>query len=43
MLKNYFKIAWRNLMKSKVFSLINILGPYHRYYCVHDDLPVYHE
>jgi len=26
MLKNYFKIAWRNLMKSKVYSFINILG-----------------
>lgn len=26
MLKNYFKIAWRNLIKSKVYSLINILG-----------------
>lgn len=26
MLKNYFKTAWRNLMKSKIFSLINILG-----------------
>src|SRR4051812_18972656 len=26
MIKNYLKIAWRNLMKSKVFSLINILG-----------------
>jgi predicted permease len=26
MLKNYFKIAWRNLLKSKVFSSINILG-----------------
>jgi ABC-type antimicrobial peptide transport system permease subunit len=26
MLKNYFKIAWRNLVKSKVYSLINILG-----------------
>ena len=26
MLKNYFKIAWRNLTKNKVFSLINILG-----------------
>ena len=26
MLKNYFKTAWRNLMKSKVFSFINILG-----------------
>lgn len=26
MIKNYFKIAWRNLMKSKVFSFINILG-----------------
>ena len=26
MFKNYFKTAWRNLMKSKVFSFINILG-----------------
>jgi putative ABC transport system permease protein len=26
MLKNYIKIAWRNLMKNKTFSLINILG-----------------
>ena len=26
MVKNYFKIAWRNLVKSKVYSLINILG-----------------
>ena len=26
MLKNYLKIAYRNLQKSKVFSLINILG-----------------
>src|SRR5215203_3823864 len=26
MIKNYLKIAWRNLMKNKVFSLINILG-----------------
>jgi putative ABC transport system permease protein len=26
MLKNYFKIAWRNMMKNKVFSFINILG-----------------
>ncbi len=26
MIKNYFKIAFRNLIKSKVFSLINILG-----------------
>ncbi|MCG2612914.1 ABC transporter permease [Terrimonas sp. NA20] len=26
MLKNYFKIAWRNLWKNKSFSLINILG-----------------
>ncbi len=26
MLKNYFKIAWRNLMKNKVFSSINIAG-----------------
>lgn len=26
MLLNYLKIAWRNLLKSKVFSLINIFG-----------------
>jgi putative ABC transport system permease protein len=26
MLKNYFKIAWRNLWKNKVFSAINIFG-----------------
>jgi ABC-type antimicrobial peptide transport system permease subunit len=26
MLKNYFKIAWRNLLKSKVYSAINIIG-----------------
>src|SRR5919109_4731377 len=26
MLKNYFKIAWRNLFKSKMSSFINISG-----------------
>jgi putative ABC transport system permease protein len=26
MLRNYFKIAWRNLAKNKTFSLINIIG-----------------
>ncbi|WP_240315241.1 ABC transporter permease [Mucilaginibacter pineti] len=26
MLQNYFKLAWRNLWKNKVFSLINIFG-----------------
>src|SRR6516225_6506201 len=26
MFKNYFKTAWRNLMKNKVFSFINIVG-----------------
>jgi len=26
MLKNYFKIAWRNLLKNKTFSAINISG-----------------
>jgi ABC-type antimicrobial peptide transport system permease subunit len=26
MIKNYFKIAWRNLIKSKTYSAINILG-----------------
>ncbi len=26
MFKNYFKTAWRNLMKNKVFSFINIAG-----------------
>lgn len=26
MLRNYFKISWRNLLKNKTFSLINIVG-----------------
>jgi putative ABC transport system permease protein len=26
MIKNYLKIAWRNLMKNKVFSFINVIG-----------------
>ena len=26
MIKNYFKIAWRNLMKNKTFSFINVFG-----------------
>src|ERR1700712_252405 len=26
MLRNYIKLAWRNLWKNKVFSLINIFG-----------------
>ncbi len=26
MIKNYFKIAWRNLIKNKAFSIINITG-----------------
>jgi ABC-type antimicrobial peptide transport system permease subunit len=26
MIKNYFKIAWRNLLRNKVFSVINITG-----------------
>lgn len=26
MLKNYLKVAWRNLVKNKVFSFINIIG-----------------
>lgn len=26
MIKNYFKIAWRNLTRNRVFSLINIVG-----------------
>ncbi len=26
MLKNYFKIAWRNILRNKVFSFINIAG-----------------
>ena len=26
MIKNYLKIAWRNLVKNKTFSFINIIG-----------------
>jgi putative ABC transport system permease protein len=26
MIKNYFKVAWRNLSRNKTFSLINVLG-----------------
>ena len=26
MIKNYFKIAWRNLWKNKIFSVVNIIG-----------------
>ena len=26
MIRNYFKIAWRNLFKNKVFSIINVIG-----------------
>ena len=26
MIKNYLKIAWRNLMKNRVFSFIDIFG-----------------
>jgi len=26
MIKNYFKIAWRNLLRNKIFSVINIVG-----------------
>src|SRR5437667_451716 len=26
MIKNYFKIAWRNLVNNKVYSALNILG-----------------
>lgn len=26
MIKNYFKIAWRNLVKDKQFTLLNMIG-----------------
>ena len=26
MIKNYFKITWRNLVKNKVYTIINVLG-----------------
>ena len=30
MIKNYFKIAWRNLINNKVDSTINIIGLVYR-------------
>ncbi len=26
MIKNYFKTAWRNIIKNKTYSVINVLG-----------------
>src|SRR6202012_672132 len=26
MIRNYFKIAWRGMMKNKLFSIVNIFG-----------------
>ena len=26
MLKNYFKVAWRNIFRNKGFSTVNLLG-----------------
>jgi len=26
MIKNYFKIAWRNMMGNKIYSVLNIVG-----------------
>ena len=26
MIKNYFKIAWRNIIKSRFYSSVNIIG-----------------
>jgi putative ABC transport system permease protein len=26
MIKNYFTIAWRNLRKNKIYSILNITG-----------------
>ena len=26
MIRNYFKIAWRSLLKDKQFTLLNVLG-----------------
>ena len=26
MIKNYLKVAWRNLIRNKIYSTINILG-----------------
>jgi len=26
MIKNYFKIAWRNIVKNRIYSMVNILG-----------------
>src|SRR5918993_2353936 len=44
MIKNYLKIAWRNLMKNKVFSFINIFGlSVGLTCCMFISLYIYHE
>jgi putative ABC transport system permease protein len=44
MVTNYLKIAWRNLMKNKVFSFINIFGlTVGLSCCILISLYIYHE
>ncbi|MDB5205599.1 MAG: antimicrobial peptide transporter permease [Flavisolibacter sp.] len=44
MIRNYLKIAWRNLMKNKVFSFINIFGlAVGLTCCILISLYIYHE
>ncbi|RYZ29391.1 MAG: ABC transporter permease [Chitinophagaceae bacterium] len=44
MIRNYLKIAWRNLMKNKVFSFINIFGlSVGLTCCILISLYIYHE
>jgi len=27
MIKNYLKITWRNLLKNRIYSALNLIGP----------------
>jgi hypothetical protein len=40
MIRNYLKIAFRNLLKNKVFSVVNLMWAGGRHYGLSDDFAV---